>query len=126
FNNSGEDQVLRLFILFPVVLGNLIFSNIAYSSISICDWDQARIPSSISTEKLVPYFEKLKSECEYSQKFSELSQKLRAIGKHVEKLNYYQGLRYVDRYAYNQARKNNIPLPVVFQLKDEDYNLPIG
>lgn len=92
----------------------------------VCEWQNLKVTESINKNALKSYYAKLESECDYTKSMMKVSQKLAAAGRPMERLNYYQGLRYVDRYSFEKARKENVPLNVVFQIRKEDYEVPVS
>lgn len=104
----------------------LLITKVVVAAPLVCEWQNIKVTEPIAKESLKSYYDQLDSECEYAKSMAKVSQKLAAMGRPMERLNYYQGLRYVDRYSFEKARKENIPLNVIFQIKKEDYELPVG
>jgi prophage maintenance system killer protein len=115
-------KLIRLSIVFIV----LASSQMAVSAPLICEWKNVKMTESVSAETLKSYYEKLKAECDYTLEMSKVASKLASVKRPIENLNYYQGLRYVDLYSYEKARKENVPLNVVYQIKKEDYSVPVA
>ncbi len=118
---------MKNLVRFTVSFSVLLISKVALASPLVCDWQAIKVrDSSFSRKDLRAYYRKLEFECEYTLKMNKLSLKLAEMGRPMVRLNYYQGLRYVDRYSYEDARKENVPLNVVFQIKPEDYTVPVA
>ncbi|AZZ36909.1 hypothetical protein CIK05_08935 [Bdellovibrio sp. qaytius] len=92
----------------------------------VCAYKDIKLDEQINKTEAKAYYKKLEKECDYTKAMGRIASDLAAIKKPMNTLNYYQGLRYVDRYAYEKARKDNIPLNVVFQIKKEDYDVPVA
>lgn len=112
---------MRLLIVFSV----LATAQLAAATPRICQWENIQLTENIDATTLKAYYEKLKNECQYTLEMDKVKDKLALAGRPIENTNYYQGLRYVDRYSYEKARKENVPLDVVFQIKKEDYAVPV-
>lgn len=90
----------------------------------VCTLATTEVPGSIrvSSLELASYKEKMKSECELSEKYQQMVLKARKFGITLEHISEYQALRYVDRNFYEGARASNTPVPVIYQLLKSDYS----
>lgn len=117
---------MKKLIQLSILLITLTAADVAVSAPLICDWKDVSVSAPIDKKALKAYFKKIKEECSYTKKMDKVADRLASIQRPMESLNYYQGLRYVDRFSYEKARKDNIPLTVVFQIRKEDYDVPVA
>lgn len=118
---------MKNLVRFAVSFLVLIISQVALATPLVCSWQAVKVKDpSFSRSTLREYYRKVEFECEYTLKMNKVYQKLAEMGRPMGRLNYYQGLRYVDRYSYEKARRENVPLNVVFQIKPEDYAVPVS
>ncbi|WP_409477280.1 Fic family protein [Pseudobdellovibrio sp. HCB154] len=118
---------MKNLVRFTVSFSVLLISKVALATPLVCQWQAVKVTDpSFSRSELRQYYRKVEFECEYTLKMGKVSQKLAEMGRPMGRLNYYQGLRYVDRYSFEKARRENIPLNVIFQIKPEDYEVPIA
>jgi hypothetical protein len=81
----------------------------------VCTLANTEVPASIRVAKLelASYKEKIKVECELSEKYQQMILKARKFGIALEQISEYQALRYIDRAYYESARVSNTPVPVI-------------
>ena len=109
-----------------IVLISLTIAKSALAAPAICDLQNISIKGQFSSDVVDDYDSKLKKECRYTEKMQLIANDLQKMNRPMVNLNYYTGLRYVDRYSYEKAKKEQIPLAVVFQIKKEDYEKPVA
>ncbi len=102
--------------------------NSANAFTDVCTLATSEVPGSIrvSSLELSSYKEKMRSECELSEKYQQMMLKARKFGITLEHISEYQALRYVDRAFYEGARASNTPVPVIYQLRKADYQKDIA
>jgi len=105
----------------------MLFTGVAQAALNACQLETAPIEAqNISQEAIEAYRSKLRQECVVYKKYLDLRNYEQQFGVSLEKINLYQGLRYVDRYAYEKAKPKDIPVELIFQVKRADADKPIS
>lgn len=88
----------------------------------VCMLANSEVPGTIrvSSLELASYKEKLKAECELSEKYQQMSRKAEKFGITLEQISEYQALRFIDRYRYQAAATRGIPVPLIYQISPDD------
>lgn len=110
------------------LIGVVFLTGTANAFLNPCDLQNVAIDagSKLSQSMIDSYREKLKQECVVYQKGVELHSAAQQLGINLEKIYLYQGLRYVDRGAYNGGKKSNLPIEFIFQVNRADANKPLA
>lgn len=97
--------------------------------LDVCALENVALSSSLnlSATQVNTYIQKIKNECLLEKKAQALALELSSsYNLKLQNVTVYQALRFVQRSYYDKAKTDNIPLPVLYQIKNEDYLLPIS
>ena len=112
----------------------IVATTIALSSYSalattgVCYIADQPLPANInmSSQEIQDYSNKLKSECDLSLRAMNVSLKLEERGAPIEMVTQYQAMRFVRTVNYNESKMAELPIEKTYQIKKENYSLPVG
>lgn len=108
--------------------GNLVAGNQAEAGIpNVCELIGRPAPAGIQGMEFSSYQKRLESECELSEKKKELEARARSLyGISLEQISLYQGIRYLERSAFDKSREAGLPLELTYQIAYADYSKPVN
>lgn len=81
----------------------------------------------ITAGEKASYLLKLNNECQLQKKYQALEREIRvSYGLTLDNVTVYHALRYVQRSYYDQAKKDGVPLEVLYQKNKADYALSLN
>ena len=93
----------------------------------VCELVGRPSPHGVSASDFESYQDRLIKECELSEKKAELENRARtSYAISLEQISLYQGLRYLERSAFDKSREANLPLELTYQIAYADYQKPIA
>lgn len=93
----------------------------------VCDLVGKPSPQEVSVKDFEAYQDRLIKECEIAEKKTELESRARSgYSISLEQISLYQGLRYIERSAFDKSREANLPLELTYQIAYSDYQKPIA
>jgi hypothetical protein len=120
---------------FAALFTLLIFSLVSFSVPAqaqfkdVCTLAATPLPvaQKITAGEKASYFLKLSSECQLQKRYLALEKEIKTYyGLSLQNVTVYHALRYVQRYFYEQAKSQNVPLEVLYQRTKADYALPVN
>ncbi len=114
-------------ILFVVLAAISLQSFSAQASLpQVCDLVGKPAPQGVAAKDFEIYQDRLIRECEISEKKTELETRARReYSISLEQISLYQGLRYIERSAFDRSREANLPLELTYQIAFSDYQKPV-
>ena len=105
----------------------LVLTAPAFAISDSCTLGQVALPAhKLTDEEAQNYYNKLVKECELTQSYREVREKLQKKYKvSLEKITEYQAMRFVVRADFELAKASDTPIEKVYQIKRSDYNLPV-
>ena len=99
----------------------------AFAISDSCTLAKVALPAhKMSSEEVKSYQDKLAQECELTQNYRAIREKLQNKYKiSLEKITEYQAMRFVVRADFERAKTSDTPIQKVYQIKRADYNLPV-
>ena len=105
----------------------LTFTAPALAISDSCSLAKIALPAhKMSSEEARTYQQKLANECELTQNYRAIREKLQDKYKiSLEKVTEYQAMRFVVRADFERAKSSDTPIQKVYQIKRTDYTLPV-
>lgn len=103
----------------------LFLSASAFAMTNVCRIASSPAPTNVkmSTIEFQNYKQKLQNECKLSLRYLKVADQMASRGVSLENINLYQAMRYVRSYDYYRAKMINLPVPLIYQI--DDNNKPI-
>ena len=104
----------------------LFYVSSSFAVVDVCALQDKEIESgTYSSEQIFSYKSRLKKECDLATKYAKIKDKARSkYSVELTQISFYQAMRYVERFRYDEAVQKEIPVQVIYQRHTIDYLLP--
>lgn len=102
-----------------------VYTSSLFAMADSCTLINTPVESNIQESAKNEYLFKLANECYLIRTYEKLVTDLAPLGLKPKNLSEYHAIRYVGRNKYDYAMQINLPVEKIYQIKDEDYKLPV-